>query len=329
MVDTFTPSLQFIQMAVGGDQNAWGANANALFQMIEDAIVGTNTISGLTGGSTTPTDNQLHFKHQILTGTLTADQTIVLPNRTQHWRFLNNTTGAFAVILNVTGTSAKVNAPAGKMVEIYTDGNGNIRRGDAHMVGTFFMHGGTAAPPGSFECDGSTYLRASFIDLFASHGTTWGAGNGSTTVNLPNGKSTGSFLRSRTGSLTIGTSQSNQVGPHAHSASFSSGVTDTQGNHAHTGSGTTSGTSNDHTHTVGLAPNGALPTAFGGNYNGVGTGLNTGTSGQSADHTHTYSFTTSTQGAHSHNVSGTVTVNSNGTTETRPEALVGMLCVWY
>ena len=35
-------------------------------------------------------------------------------------------------------------------------------------------------------CDGSAVSRTTYADLFAEIGTTWGAGNGSTTFNLPN-----------------------------------------------------------------------------------------------------------------------------------------------
>ncbi len=46
--------------------------------------------------------------------------------------------------------------------------------------------GGNAAPPsGWLVCDGSAINRTTYAALFAVIGTTWGAGNGSTTFNLP------------------------------------------------------------------------------------------------------------------------------------------------
>jgi microcystin-dependent protein len=47
----------------------------------------------------------------------------------------------------------------------------------------------TAAPTpdvGYLLCDGSAYSRALFAALYARIGTTWGAGDGSTTFNVPN-----------------------------------------------------------------------------------------------------------------------------------------------
>lgn len=41
------------------------------------------------------------------------------------------------------------------------------------------------APEGWLLCDGSAVSRATYSDLFAAIGTTYGAGNGSTTFNLP------------------------------------------------------------------------------------------------------------------------------------------------
>jgi microcystin-dependent protein len=43
-----------------------------------------------------------------------------------------------------------------------------------------------AAPSGWLLCDGSNVSRTTFADLFAAIGTTYGAGNGTTTFTLPN-----------------------------------------------------------------------------------------------------------------------------------------------
>jgi len=43
----------------------------------------------------------------------------------------------------------------------------------------------TTAPSGFLECDGTAVSRTTYAALFAVVGTTYGAGNGSTTFNLP------------------------------------------------------------------------------------------------------------------------------------------------
>jgi microcystin-dependent protein len=52
-------------------------------------------------------------------------------------------------------------------------------------VGSIYMYGGSL-PNGTLSCDGSAVSRTTYATLFASIGTTFGAGDGSTTFNLPN-----------------------------------------------------------------------------------------------------------------------------------------------
>lgn len=53
-------------------------------------------------------------------------------------------------------------------------------------AGTIAGFGGAAAPTGWLLCDGSAVSRAVYSILFSAIGTTYGAGDGSTTFNLPN-----------------------------------------------------------------------------------------------------------------------------------------------
>jgi microcystin-dependent protein len=55
-------------------------------------------------------------------------------------------------------------------------------------VGQVAQFGGAAAPAGWVLCDGSAVSRAAYPDLFAVIGTTFGAGDGATTFNVPNFK---------------------------------------------------------------------------------------------------------------------------------------------
>lgn len=52
--------------------------------------------------------------------------------------------------------------------------------------GSMLDFAGTAAPAGFLLCDGSAVSRSTYAALFASIGTTWGAGDGLSTFNLPN-----------------------------------------------------------------------------------------------------------------------------------------------
>ena len=79
---------------------------------------------------------------------------------------------------------------------------------------------GATAPVGWLVCNGATISRSTYSDLFAAIGTTYGAGNGSTTFKLPDLR--GEFIRGWDGGRgvdagrVIGSSQSQQVGGHTH-----------------------------------------------------------------------------------------------------------------
>lgn len=52
-------------------------------------------------------------------------------------------------------------------------------------IGTIFAYGGSTNPEGALLCNGAAVSRTMYADLFDVIGTTWGAGDGSTTFNLP------------------------------------------------------------------------------------------------------------------------------------------------
>lgn len=56
-------------------------------------------------------------------------------------------------------------------------------------IGVIFPYGGSSAPTGFFLCDGSLKNRTTYAALFAIIGTTFGAGDGSTTFGLPDTRS--------------------------------------------------------------------------------------------------------------------------------------------
>jgi len=53
-------------------------------------------------------------------------------------------------------------------------------------AGLIYMYGGTTAPDGFLICDGSEISRTTYASLFAAIGTIYGAGDNSTTFNIPN-----------------------------------------------------------------------------------------------------------------------------------------------
>src|SRR5574344_1256757 len=75
--------------------------------------------------------------------------------------------------------------------------------GEVDAIGTIFAFAGNDIPKGYLPCNGSAISRETYADLFEVIGTTYGAGDGSTTFNLPN--LTDKFIQ---GSDTAGTVKS-------------------------------------------------------------------------------------------------------------------------
>lgn len=55
-------------------------------------------------------------------------------------------------------------------------------------AGTVIQYAGNTVPTGWLACDGSAVSRATYATLFAAIGVTYGAGDGSTTFNLPDAR---------------------------------------------------------------------------------------------------------------------------------------------
>lgn len=78
-------------------------------------------------------------------------------------------------------------------------------------AGRIEQYGGSSVPAGWLECDGSAVSRTTYARLFTAVASTWGAGDGSTTFNVPDfrgrtliGKGTGSGLTARALAATGG-----------------------------------------------------------------------------------------------------------------------------
>ena len=123
------------------------------------------------------------------------------------------------------------------------------------MVQVFAMN---AAPTGWINCDGGPVSRTVYSSLFAAIGTTYGAGDASTTFNVPDLR--GYFVRGFSDGVSIdsgrvfGSSQDPKNQPHTH------GVTLTGGSHTHTAQ-----TAGVHQHGLIAATVGTVVSESGGN----------------------------------------------------------------
>jgi len=116
---------------------------------------------------------------------------------------------------------------------LQSDGSGNLSfvalpqavpTGSVHMMAT------TTVPSGYLKCNGAAVSRTTYADLFAIVGTAHGAGDGSSTFNVPDLR--GEFVRGWDDSRGVdsgrnfGSSQSDQNAQHNHTATATSSVTD-------------------------------------------------------------------------------------------------------
>jgi microcystin-dependent protein len=185
--------------------------------------------------------------------------------------------------VSVSGTGSQNNPyVVSAATEVIVEGGGGggtptVERLPGEMV----MYGGAAAPTGWLICDGTPVNRSVYAALYAVLGTSYGAGDGETTFNLPNlsGKVPygvdGSNARGATGGANTKTLLTANLPAHTHTANHTHTM-DVQGSHDHgldrstatggsnvtipQGSGTISGTTHGaieddglHSHTINAA----------------------------------------------------------------------------
>lgn len=188
-------------------------------------------------------------------------------------------------------------------------------------LGAMVPYAGSSAavPAGWLLCDGAAVSRTTYAALFAVISTTYGAGNGTTTFNVPSLTnrapvgSGGTYTRGQTGGASTVVLTDANLSSHSHSLSgtASSAGThnhDTIGSHTHGLSGSTSADS--HSHSVGNQNSRSDILAGGGT-----TTASTGSGSTGSDgHSHSLSGSASSggghthadDGSHSHSLSGSV-----------------------
>ncbi|MDD5089959.1 MAG: phage tail protein [Candidatus Wallbacteria bacterium] len=194
--------------------------------------------------------------------------------------------------------------------------------------GTILPYGGTTAPNGYLLCNGASFLRTAYSDLFTAIGTAYGAVDG-THFNVPdlrgrfirgtdngagNDPDAGARVVSNAGGHTgdnVGSLQADALESHLHAKGTL--AADNGGIHTH-GNGTLgTSTTGAHTHVV----------RAGRNYGKTGdpsdwsdNNSNPETTSSAGDHSHTITGALADSAAHGHTVCGS-TANTGGN-ETRP-----------
>ncbi|MGC3892331.1 phage tail protein [Pseudomonas urmiensis] len=189
------------------------------------------------------------------------------------------------------------------------------------------IHVCASTPPAGFmKANGIAVSRSTYAALFAVIGTTFGAGNGSSTFNLPDLR--GEFVRglddgrNLDASRVLGSVQAGQNLSHTHAATATSagahihpitGTASSAGGHAHTFTLNKQGSSADH-RVLDMPP---------GRTSSEGTAkVSTDIAGE---HTHAITAAAASAGDHTHNV----TITANGGSEARPRNVALLACIKF
>jgi microcystin-dependent protein len=342
MASSYTTSLKIQQMGNGEDSGTWGTITNTNWALIEQAVAGVQSITMANANYTLSNLNGISDEARnmvlVIGGTSSVSTTpynqVVAPLVPKFYVITNNTAGGNPITIGAS-TGSIITVPNGTTVQVYCDGtnfysaqtssagnfnvNGNLSVGGNLTVsgsstivpaGVIQMWPTATAPAGFLLCTGAAVSRTTYAALFAVVGTTFGAGDGSTTFNLPNYQD-----RMPIGAGTIaasigatGGSKDATLVSHAHGYSGTTGGMNANNPHNH------SGGDSGHYHNLNTDQNAAFygqSTGGGGPYAGYTGGYaveliqpyteyanaNIYINNQDINHGHAYSGTTDTQGA--------------------------------
>jgi microcystin-dependent protein len=81
-------------------------------------------------------------------------------------------------------------------------------------IGAVTAYAGATVPSGYLECNGQAVSRTTYVDLFTALGTTYGAGDASTTFNVPDMRD--EFIRGKSDTRALGNKQAGSFASHVH-----------------------------------------------------------------------------------------------------------------
>jgi microcystin-dependent protein len=317
MPSTYDPLLRLELQAVGENATTWGTKTNNNLELLAQAISGVIDVP-LTGTSYTLTTNNGssdQARNAVLnfTGTLAANCDVIVPSVDKPYIVRNSTSGGYSVVVKTSAGSGVTVSPGSTQL-IYCDSTNVQGPVGGPPTGSMMEFAGASAPSGWLLCDGAAVSRTLYAALFVVLGTTYGAGDGSTTFNLPDRRdkfSVGAgstYARGSTGGATTTSS----AGSHSHTGNTGSTTlttaqipahnhTITDPGHAHGLAGNNGGTTGL-IKTYNIASDFAYDLQAGGtnliNTPAATTGITINNTGGGTGHDHTIS----SDGAHTHTV---------------------------
>jgi len=187
---------------IGIGDAGWGPPLNSNANILDDALGKFNVVAG-TGGNETLTLAQ--YQGMCLKSSealFTANVSFLIPDGVRgQWVVMNrNTGGSFDLRIRYATLTNFLIIPNGEVRTVYGDGT-NVFFADTRETipnmeiapGAVVVFARNTAPTGWLKANGAAVSRTTYADLFAAIGTVFGAGNGTTTFNVPDLR--GEFLR--------------------------------------------------------------------------------------------------------------------------------------
>lgn len=135
MADTTSPLLGLLLMETGGHTNTWGGELNTNFATRLEAAIALADGYAVGGGTETLTADEARSAILVFTGTLTSDQTVVVPNKSKSWIVSNQTTGAFNLLFKTaTGSALNLGRNTGVLLQVVCDGANNMLSNTAGTI---------------------------------------------------------------------------------------------------------------------------------------------------------------------------------------------------
>ncbi|HAS1418504.1 TPA: phage tail protein [Enterobacter asburiae] len=149
----------------------------------------------MTSGSIVMSSLQAAKDRIIISGALTANVNLIFPAWIKSWVVHNNCTGNFTITCRTASGTGVVVIP-GLVSRLFCDGvnmSDETYNPNNDMVGMVAPFAANSAPTGWLAADGSLVSRITYARLFSRIGTTFGAGDGTSTFALPDMR--GEFVR--------------------------------------------------------------------------------------------------------------------------------------
>lgn len=184
MAEPVTTNKGYTIPNTGDLVNTWGPVLNGNFSLL-DSLQGSTYSLVVSSGAYTLTSSNAANLRVMVTGILSGNVTITVPQAAAYWYFHDQTTRGGYVITVTTGAAGgrTQNLPS-RLGHLFTDGQ-NCYLVNEPLLGETKALSGSVTPPLWKLGYGQAISRTTYADLFAFMGTTYGAGDGSTTFNLP------------------------------------------------------------------------------------------------------------------------------------------------